>query len=138
MRTPIDRASIATLDQWDPLRGKRDAFVLPDGVIYLDGNSLGPVPKAALRELKIAAEREWGDDLIRSWNKSGWFDLPGTLGDRVGRLIGAAPGETVVTDTTSINIYKVLHAGLNLRPDRSVVVAEGSGFPTDKIGRAHV
>jgi kynureninase len=131
MRTPIDRASIATLDQWDPLRGKRDAFVLPDGVIYLDGNSLGPVPKAALRELKIAAEQEWGEDLIRSWNKSGWFDLPGTLGDRVGRLIGAAPGETVVTDTTSINIYKAIHAGLNLRPDRSVVVAEGSGFPTD-------
>jgi len=131
MRTSIDPASIATLDQHDPLRSKRDAFLLPEGVIYLDGNSLGPVPKAALRELKIAAEQEWGEGLIRSWNKAGWFDLPGTLGDRIARLIGAAPGETVITDTASINVYKALHAGLNLRPDRSAVVAEGSGFPTD-------
>ena len=131
MRTSIDPASIATLDQHDPLRHKRDAFLLPDGVIYLDGNSLGPMPKAALRELKIAAEQEWGKDLIRSWNTAGWFDLPGTLGDRIARLIGAAPGETVITDTASINIYKAIHAGLKLRPDRSVVVAEGSGFPAD-------
>jgi len=79
MKTSIDRASIATLDQYDPLRTKRNAFVLPDGVIYLDGNSLGPVPKAALRELRIAAEQEWGEDLIRSWNGAGWFDLPATL-----------------------------------------------------------
>ena len=131
MKTSIDRASIATLDQYDPLRTKRNAFVLPDGVIYLDGNSLGPVPKAALRELRIAAEQEWGEDLIRSWNEAGWFDLPATLGDRIAHLIGAAPGETVVTDTTSINIYKAIHAGLNLRPGRSVIVAEGTGFPTD-------
>ena len=131
MRTSIDPASIATLDQHDPLRHKRDAFLLPNGVIYLDGNSLGPVPKAALRELKIAAEQEWGEDLIRSWNGAGWFDLPGTLGDQIARLIGAAPGETVITDTVSINIYKAIHAGLNLRLGRSVVVAEGSGFPTD-------
>jgi kynureninase len=131
MKTSIDRASIATLDQFDPLRTKRDAFALPDGVIYLDGNSLGPVPKAALRELKIAAEHEWGEDLIRSWNRAGWFDLPATLGDRIARLIGAAPGETVITDTTSINIYKAIHAGLNLRPGRSVIVAEGGCFPTD-------
>jgi kynureninase len=128
---PIDRASIAILDQHDPLRAKREEFVLPEGVIYLDGNSLGPVPKAALRELRIAAEQEWGEDLIRSWNRAGWFDLPTTLGDRIGPLIGAAPGETVITDTTSINIYKAIHAGLNLRPGRSVIVAEGTGFPTD-------
>jgi kynureninase len=131
MKTSIDRASIASLDQSDPLRTKRDAFVLPDGVIYLDGNSLGPVPKAALRELKIAAEQEWGKDLIRSWNGAGWFDLPTTLGDRMARLIGAGAGETVITDTTSINIYKAIHAGLNLRPGRTVIVAEGAGFPTD-------
>ncbi|HET6927534.1 MAG TPA: kynureninase, partial [Hyphomicrobiaceae bacterium] len=99
MRTSIDPASIATLDQHDPLRSKRDAFLLPDGVIYLDGNSLGPVSKAALRELKIAAEQEWGEHLIRSWNRAGWFDLPAALGDRIARLIGAAPGETVITDT---------------------------------------
>ena len=131
MRTSIDPASMAKLDQHDPLRSTRDAFLLPGGVIYLDGNSLGPVPKAALRELKIAAEQEWGEDLIGSWNRAGWFDLPRTLGDRIARLIGAAPGETVVTDTTSVNIYKAIHAGLNLRADRSVIVAEGTGFPTD-------
>jgi kynureninase len=131
MQSSIDRASIATLDQNDPLRSKRECFVLPEGVIYLDGNSLGPVPKAALRELTIAAEQEWGEALIRSWNGAGWFDLPVTLGDRIAPLIGAAPGETVISDTTSINIYKAIHAGLNLRPGRSVIVAEGAGFPTD-------
>jgi kynureninase len=131
MQSTIDRAAIAALDQHDPLRSKRDAFVLPEGVIYLDGNSLGPVPKAALRELRIAAEQEWGEDLTRSWNGAGWFNLPVTLGDRIAPLIGAAPGETVITDTTSVNIYKVIHAGLNLRPGRSVIVAEGASFPTD-------
>ncbi len=100
-------------------------------MIYLDGNSLGPLPKAALRELKLAAEQEWGEGLIRSWNAAGWFDLPVTLGDRLARLIGAGPGETVCTDTTSINIYKALHAALSLRPGRSTIVAEGTGFPTD-------
>jgi len=131
MKTSIDRAAIAALDHNDPLRSKREAFILPQGVIYLDGNSLGPVSKAALRELKTAAEQEWGEGLIRSWNRAGWFDSPATLGDRLARLIGAAPGETVITDTTSINIYKAVHAGLNLRPGRSVMVADGADFPTD-------
>src|SRR5262245_63331667 len=118
MKTSIDWASVATNDHNDPLRSKREAFVLPEGVIYLDGNSLGPVSKAALRELKIAGEQEWGEGLIRSWNRAGWFDSPTTLGDRLARLIGAAPGETVVRDTTSIKIYKALHAGLTLVPIR--------------------
>jgi kynureninase len=131
MKTAFPPASIATLDRCDPLRSKRDAFSLRDGIIYLDGNSLGPPPKAALRELKIAAEQEWREGLIGSWNAAGWFDLAATLGDRIASLIGAAPGETVVTDTTSINIYKAIHAGLNLRPGRSVIVAEAAGFPTD-------
>ncbi len=131
MTTLIDREGIAVRDAHDPLRGKRDAFVIPDGVIYLDGNSLGPLPKAALRELKLAAEHEWGEGLIRSWNAAGWFDLPTTLGDRIARLIGAEAGETVCTDTTSTNIFKALHAALNLRPGRSVIIAEGTGFPTD-------
>ena len=131
MTTLIDREGIAVRDAHDPLCGKRDAFVIPDGVIYLDGNSLGPLPKAALRELKLAAEHEWGEGLIRSWNAAGWFDLPTTLGDRIARLIGAEAGETVCTDTTSTNIFKALHAALNLRPGRSVIIAEGTGFPTD-------
>ena len=131
MTASLDREGVAALDARDPLHGKRDAFVIPDGVIYLDGNSLGPLSRAALRELKLAAEQEWGTGLIRSWNAAGWFDLPTTLGDRLARLIGAEPGEAVCTDTTSINIFKALHAALNLRPGRSVIVAEGTGFPTD-------
>ena len=119
------------LDAADPLRGMRELFHLPDDVLYLDGNSLGPPPKAAFAELEKAARHEWGEGLIRSWNAAGWFTLTDTLGDRVGRLIGAEPGETVVTDTTSINIYKALHAALGLRPDRTVILAEADSFPTD-------
>jgi kynureninase len=131
MTTTIDAGTIAALDERDPLRGKRHAFVIPDGVIYLDGNSLGPLPKAALRELNRAGEQEWGQGLIRSWNAAGWFDLPTTLGNRLARLIGAEPGEVVCTDTTSINIFKALHAALSLRPGRATIIAEGTGFPTD-------
>ena len=119
------------LDAADPLRGMRELFHLPDDVLYLDGNSLGPPPKAAFAELEKAARHEWGEGLIRSWNAAGWFTLTDTLGDRIGRLIGAEPGETVVTDTTSINIYKALHAALGLRPDRTVILAEADSFPTD-------
>jgi kynureninase len=119
------------LDAADPLRGMREFFHLPDDVLYLDGNSLGPPPKAAFAELEKAARHEWGEGLIRSWNAAGWFTLTDTLGDRIGRLIGAEPGETVVTDTTSINIYKALHAALSLRPERTVILAEADSFPTD-------
>jgi kynureninase len=109
----------------------REFFHLPADVLYLDGNSLGPPPKAAFTELEKAARHEWGEGLIRSWNAAGWFTLTDTLGDRIGRLIGAEPGETVVTDTTSINIYKALHAALSLRPERTVILAEADSFPTD-------
>lgn len=126
-----DLASIQARDARDPLRAMRDRFVLPDGVIYLDGNSLGVAPKAAFAALETAAREEWATGLIRSWNTAGWFSLTDRLGDQVGRLIGAGAGETVVCDSTSINIYKALHAGLSLRPDRSVIVAEGATFPTD-------
>jgi kynureninase len=119
------------LDAADPLRGKRDLFHLPAGIIYLDGNSLGPPPKAAFAELEQAARQEWGEGLIRSWNAAGWFTLTDTMGDQVGRLIGAQAGETVVTDSTSINIFKALHAALALRPDRRTILAERDSFPTD-------
>lgn len=122
---------IAALDAADPLCRMRDLFQLPHGVIYLDGNSLGPPPKAAFAELEQAARQEWGEGLIRSWNAAGWFTLSDTLGDRVGRLIGAEAGETVVSDSTSINIYKALHAALALRPDRRTILAERDSFPTD-------
>ena len=124
-------SDVAALDAADPLRPMRDLFQLPHGVIYLDGNSLGPPPKAAFAELEQAARQEWGEGLIRSWNAAGWFTLTDTLGDRVGRLIGAEAGETVVSDSTSINIYKALHAALALRPGRGAILAERESFPTD-------
>jgi kynureninase len=126
-----DLAAIEAMDNADPLRGFRNRFILPEGVIYLDGNSLGAASPAVFEELRKAATEEWAQGLIRSWNTAGWFDLPLQLGDRIGRLVGAAAGQTVVTDTTSINIYKALHAALALRPGRGVIVAEGGSFPTD-------
>ncbi|MCQ4632985.1 kynureninase [Shinella sp. CPCC 100929] len=126
-----DFAAIEAMDAADGLRPLRERFILPTGLIYLDGNSLGVASHAAFAELQKAAMQEWGQDLIRSWNTAGWFDMPLSLGDRVGRLIGAAAGQTVVCDTTSINIYKTLHAAMALKPDRSVIVSEGGSFPTD-------
>lgn len=123
------------LDAADPLRPLRDLFVLPEGVIYLDGNSLGPLPKAAPERIARAVQEEWGQGLIRSWNTAGWFDLPRRLGDRIATLVGAGPGEVVATDSTSINLYKVLSAALSIAaadaPGRRVVVSERSNFPTD-------
>ena len=131
MTTLPDFAAVEAMDAADALRAFRERFVLPEGLIYLDGNSLGVASQAAFTELQKAATEEWGQDLIRSWNTAGWFDMPLALGDRVGRLIGAAAGQTVVCDTTSINIYKTLHAAMALRPDRPVIVSEGGSFPTD-------
>ena len=126
-----DLAAVEAMDAADPLRAMRGRFVLPEGVIYLDGNSLGAASSNIFDDIARAAREEWGQGLIRSWNKAGWFDMPVALGDRIGRLIGAAAGQTVVADTTSINIYKALHAAMGLRPDRHVIVAEGGSFPTD-------
>ncbi|MFB2564809.1 kynureninase [Rhizobium sp. IMFF44] len=126
-----DLAAVEAMDEADPLRVFRSRFALPAGVIYLDGNSLGAASHEVFAEVRQAAMEEWGNGLIRSWNSAGWFHLPLELGDRVGRLIGAAEGQTVVTDSTSINIYKTLHAALAMRPDRNVIVAEDDSFPTD-------
>ncbi|MEP6721839.1 MAG: kynureninase [Variovorax sp.] len=120
-------------DAQDPLAALRDLFTLPDGVIYLDGNSLGVLPKAAPARIAEVVTKEWGEGLIRSWNSAGWFDLPQRLGDKVARLVGAAPGEVVCTDSTSINLYKVLFAALSQQAasGRKLVVSERSNFPTD-------
>jgi kynureninase len=124
-------------DAQDPLASLRDQFDLPPGVIYLDGNSLGARPKAALTRAQHVIAREWGHDLIRSWNSAGWFDLPKRLGNRLAPLIGAADGEVVVTDTTSVNLFKALAAALAMqasdpaRADRRVIVTERCNFPTD-------
>lgn len=106
-------------------------FDLPDGVLYLDGNSLGPLPKAATERVAHMMQDEWGQMLITGWNKAGWMAKPMALGDRVGRLIGAEPGHVVMGDTLSIKVYQALAAALNLRPDRRVVLSDSGNFPTD-------
>ena len=123
------------LDIDDPLRHSRDQFSLPPGVIYLDGNSLGALPKATASRVAGVICQEWGEGLIRSWNSAGWIDQPVRLGDKIARLIGAGPGEVVATDSTSINLFKVLSVAMQLAagqsPDRKVVLSERSNFPTD-------
>jgi kynureninase len=127
----IARADLERLDRDDPLAAHRDAFVLPDGVIYFDGNSLGALPRRAAERVAEVVEREWGGGLITSWNKAGWIDLPRRIGDKIARLIGAAPGEVVVADSTSINVFKVLAAALELRGDRRTILSDSGNFPTD-------
>lgn len=131
MTQPITRADCVALDLADPLRAVRDAFVVPDGVLYLDGNSLGAMPKAMESRIATVVREEWARDLITSWNRHGWIDLPRRVGDKIARLIGAGPGEVVMTDSTSVNLFKVLAAALAMRPDRRVIVSERDNFPTD-------
>jgi len=122
-------------DRQDPLAPLKQQFELPPGVIYLDGNSLGVQPKAAAARGAEVIRREWGNGLIRSWNTAGWFELPARLGDKLAQLIGAGPGEVVVTDTTSLNLFKALAAALRIQqhaaPRRRVIVSERDNFPTD-------
>ena len=123
------------LDAQDPLRELRHQFTLPEGVIYLDGNSLGVLPHTAAARVAKAVTEEWGKGLIRSWNSAGWFDMPQRLGNKIAQLIGAGPGEVVATDSTSINLFKVLSTALSIAaidaPQRKVLVSERSNFPTD-------
>ncbi len=127
----MDRAEFLELDHRDPLAEVRDHFKLEEGLVYLDGNSLGAMPRATPRRVAEVVEREWGRGLIGSWESAGWLEAPARLGDKVGRLIGAQPGEVVVSDSTSVNLYKLVSAGLELRPGRDVVLTERSNFPTD-------
>jgi kynureninase len=123
--------SARLLDESDPLNAIRTEFVLPPGVIYLDGNSLGALPKRAAARVKECVEDEWGTSLIRSWNDHGWWDKPLLVGDRLGRLVGAAPGQMVITDNLSINIFKVVNAALALAPQRRLILADSTSFPSD-------
>ena len=129
------RSHCQTLDDQDPLAPLRQQFALPEGVIYLDGNSLGARPVTALARAQQVISEEWGNGLIRSWNSAGWADLSQRLGNRLAPLIGARDGEVVITDTTSINLFKVLSAALTVQrqrqPQRKVIVSEASNFPTD-------
>ena len=122
---------IKALDAADPLREKRDLFSIPEGVIYLDGNSLGVLPKATPGAMNDMLHRQWGQDLIRSWNSNDWINAPHRIGDKIGRLIGAAEGQVVAADSTSINVFKALSAASQLNSGRLVLLTETGNFPTD-------
>ncbi len=130
----------AALDAADPLARFRDAFVRPEGVIYLAGNSLGPLPKAAAERVARAVVVEWGESLVRGWNSHDWIGAPARVGGKIAGLIGAAPDEVLVADSTSANLYKLVVAAMQARPDRPVVLSEPGDFPTDLYmleGAAH-
>ncbi|HEX6113211.1 MAG TPA: kynureninase [Geminicoccaceae bacterium] len=127
----LTRAACQALDAADPLAAWRERFVLPEGVIYLDGNSLGPLPKATAGALDDVVRRQWGQDLITSWNRHGWVELPQRLGAKISRLIGAAAHEVIVADSTSVNLFKLIAAAFGLRPGRRAVLSERGNFPTD-------
>jgi kynureninase len=131
MSGAISRAQLAALDDADPLAPFRDRFAMPEAVIYLDGNSLGALPKATPTRIAQVIAAEWGESLIRAWNQHGWMDLPRRIGDKIARLIGAPPGTVVAGDSTSVNLFKLLAVALTLRPERRVIVSERSNFPTD-------
>ena len=127
----IDRAAATALDAGDPLAAFRDRFHIPDaGVIYLDGNSLGMPPKRTLERLTEVYQNDWATGLIRSWDY--WLDMPQRVGDALAPLIGAAPGEVVLHDNTTLNVYQAVHGAIALRPDRRVIAISPDDFPTDR------
>ena len=129
------REEALALDAADPLAPLREQFAIPPGLIYLDGNSLGVMPKATPARVQQVVTQEWGVGLIGSWNSAGWMELAPRIGDKIARLIGAQPGECVAADSTSVNLFKVLNAALNIAraddPKRTRIVSERSNFPTD-------
>ncbi|RVT93529.1 kynureninase [Sphingomonas crocodyli] len=127
----FDPAEIADLDARDPLRAFRDEFQLRHGLIYVDGNSLGAAPKATAAQLAAAVSQQWGEGLITSWLGANWSTAPQRIGDKIARIIGAASGEVIAADSTSVNIFKALTAALSLRPDRHIILSESTNFPTD-------
>jgi len=127
----VTREEACSRDAADPLARFAEAFALPDGVIYLDGNSLGPPPLAAQARLAEAARSEWGEGLIRSWNSAGWIDAPLRVGGKIARLVGAKPQEVAVADSTSVNLFKLAAGALSLRPGRTTILSETGNFPTD-------
>jgi kynureninase len=127
----MTRDEARALDEADPLRGFRDRFELPLGVIYLDGNSLGALPKAAVARQREVVEEEWGSELIRSWNSRGWIEAPQRVGAKIAPLIGAKPHEVIVADSVSVNLFKLIVAAAALSPDRPVLLSEAGNFHTD-------
>jgi len=127
----MDRRDAEALDAADRLARFRDAFDLPPGVIYLDGNSLGPLPRAAAARVERTVREEWGQGLITSWNAAGWIEAPQRLGGKLARLIGAKASEVAVADSTSVNLFKLAAGALSLQPGRKTIVTETGNFPTD-------
>jgi len=127
----MDFGDARKLDRDDPLAAYRKLFALPDGIIYLDGNSLGALPKSVAPRMAAVVAEEWGRDLITSWNVHDWIDLPRRVGNKIAPLIGAEPGTVVAADSTSINIFKLLSVALQQRPERRVILTEAGNFPTD-------
>ena len=124
-------ADAEALDRDDPLAHKRSEFLLPDNLIYLDGNSLGAMPLVASQRARQVVEQEWGQDLIKSWNQHNWIHLPQMVGEKIAPLIGAAAGQTICCDSTSVNLYKLLVCALRMQKDRRVVLTEKDNFPAD-------
>jgi kynureninase len=122
---------VRALDAADPLRPLRDRFVLPEGVVYLDGNSLGALPRAAIERQRALVEEEWGSELIRSWNTRGWIEAPQRVGAKIAGLIGAKPNEVIVADSTSVNLFKLIVAAAALAPGRRQLLSEAGNFHTD-------
>ena len=131
LQRPVTREALAELDRRDPLASCRGLFELPDGVLYFDGNSLGPLTRSSRRRVRDVLDRQWGEDLIRSWNVHDWIHLPRRVGTKIAPLIGAAGDQVVAADSTSVNLFKLLAAALALRPGRRVILTEASNFPTD-------
>ena len=126
----VNRSHFEELDASDPLARLREQFVLPDGVTYLDGNSLGALPRGVAERVQQLIESEWADDLIRSWTVHSWVDLPRRVGDRIGGLVGAEPGSVICGDTTSVNLYKAVGAAISLA-DGDRILTDSGNFPTD-------
>jgi kynureninase len=127
----IDRTECAELDVRDPLADVRSQFVIPDGLVYLDGNSLGALPVTTSRAVAAAVEQQWGEGLIRSWTDGGWIEAPLRVGAKIARLIGAEENEVVIAESTSICLFKLVCAALAMQPGRSVVLTEQENFHTD-------
>jgi len=131
MEIIMNRKDAVALDRKDSFAKKRKLFSLPKGMIYLDGNSLGVLPKAAGPRVRHAVEVEWRRDLITSWNKNGWWNLPRKVGDKIAKVIGAAPGSVIVADTISVNLFKVLSAAVAKRHERKIILSDSGNFPSD-------
>ncbi len=127
----MDRETCLSFDQQDPLSQIRNHFAVPEGIVYLDGNSLGALPRETGRRIEQVVREEWGTGLIRSWNQAGWIEAPRRIGDKIARLIGAQPGEVIVADSTSVNLFKLLAGALGLQPGRHFILTEASNFPAD-------